>query len=65
MYSLIYLFINNKDAILALPTEIKTIMLITFVLMFGGAIIGKAKKLLKFTIIAAIIYFVAAYFGLL
>lgn len=65
MYSLLYLFINNQDAILALPTEIKTIMLIAFVLMFGGALISKAKKLLKFTIIAAIIYFVATYFGLL
>lgn len=65
MYSLLYLFINNQDAILALPTEIKTILLIAFVLMFGGALISKAKKLLKFTIIAAIIYFAATYFGLL
>ena len=65
MYNFIYLFLNNQEAILALPTEVKTILLITFALMFGGAIISKTKKLLKFTIIAAIIYFVAAYVGLL
>lgn len=56
---------QNKDAILALPYEVKVIALITLALMFGTSIIKKAKNLLKFAIIATVLYFVLTYFGIL
>lgn len=65
MYWLTYLILNNKDAILSLPTEVKTIVLIALGLMFGSSIIRGAAKLLKFTVVAAVIYFACTTFGIL
>lgn len=56
---------QNKDAILALPSEVKMIALITFILMFGAGILKKAKHLIKCAIVAVLIYLAMTYFGII
>ena len=66
MYYFFYkLFEQNKDAILALPTEVKTIFLIALVLSVGSSLIKKATRFLKWLVFAAIIYFALVYLNVI
>lgn len=66
MYYFLYqLFLENQDAILALPTEVKTIAMITLALWVGTSVIRRAKKLLEFAVLATIIYFACTYLGII
>lgn len=65
MYSLGWLILQNKDAILALPEWAKTIMLIGIVWMFVSAVLNQLKGLLYLAVVVAIGYFAVTYFGIL
>ncbi len=64
-YLLNQLLEQNKEAILALPSSVKSIITITLALWFGTAIIRKARRLMKYAVIATVIYFVATSLGLM
>ena len=64
-YLLNQLLEQNKDAILALPSSVKSIITITLALWFGPAIIRKARRLMKYAVIATVIYFIATSLGLM
>lgn len=64
-YILFQLFKENQDALLALPSNVKTIIMITLGLWIGGAILSQAKKIFTCAIMATIIYFAAVYLGLI
>ena len=53
------LFLENKDALLALPTEIKTIAMIAMIVSIGGGIIRRMWKLVEIVIVVGLLYFVA------
>ena len=57
------LFMENKDAIIALPTPVKTIIIAALVYMIGSGVIKKMISLLSIAIIIAILYFGAVYLG--
>ena len=66
MYQFLYqLFLENQDAILALPTEVKTIAMITLALWIGTSVLHRAKKLLEFALLATVIYFACTYLGII
>lgn len=66
MYYFLYrLFVENQNAIIALPTEVKTIAMITLGLWIGTSLMRKAKQLLEFAIIATIIYFACTFLGII
>ena len=65
MYWLLYLFIQNKDAVLSLPQEVKIILVISLVLMIGLGIIKKVWKLVKIAAIVAIVYFLLTTLGVI
>lgn len=64
-YILFQLFKENQDALLALPSNIKTIIMITLALWIGAAILSQAKKIFTYAIMATVIYFGAVYLGLI
>ena len=64
-YFLYKLFEENKDSILGLPTEVKTIIMIALVLSIGSSLIRKATKFAKWLIIAAVLYFALNYLNVL
>ena len=59
------LFVENKDAIIALPTSVKTILTIALVVSIGSSIIRKATRFLTTVAIVAVLYFGAVYAGLI
>lgn len=59
------LFMENKDAVLALPTEIKTILMISLAITIGGGIVRRVWGLVKVMIVVAILYFGATFLGLI
>lgn len=60
-YFLYKLFEENKDAILGLPTEIKTIIMIALILSIGSSLLRRATRIAKWLLIAAAIYFALNY----
>lgn len=65
MYSLAYLLLQNKDAIIGLPEWAKTLCLVGIVWMFASSVIHKLKGLLWLAVVVAVGYFAATYFGLI
>lgn len=59
------LFNENSDALLALPTEVKTILVISLVIMFGTSLVKKAWRFIKIVAIVAVIYVAAVYLGII
>lgn len=64
-YWILQLWEQNQDALISLPTEVKTIMTISIVICLLSGIIRKAAKLLRVAIIVAIVYFACTYFGII
>ena len=64
-YIFLKLFLENKDALLALPTEVKTIIVISIAAMILSGLIRKATKLLSIACVVAIGYFACTYLGLI
>lgn len=62
---LMKLFNENSNALLSLPSEIKTILVISLIIMFGTSIMRKAWKFIKIIAIVSIVYIVAVYCGLI
>lgn len=60
-YFLYKLFEENKDAILGLPTEIKTIIMIALILSIGSSLLRRATRIAKWLLIATAIYFALNY----
>lgn len=63
--SLINLISENNDAILAIPSEVKYIIVGGVVLMAISSIFRHAWKLLKFCGLSALIYYLMVYFQLI
>lgn len=59
------LIYENKDALLAVPHEIKVILLCALALSFMVSLAKSAWRLLKYTLIVAAIYFVLTYIGVI
>jgi len=59
------LFMENKDAIVALPTPIKTIALVTIIITIGTSFVKKAMRILTIATMVAIAYFGAVYLRLI
>lgn len=65
MYSLLRdLFFQNQDALLAIPTEVKTILWIAFTVWLVCALGKGTMKLVKYLVVAVAIYFGCVYFGI-
>lgn len=64
-YSIVYLLLQNKDSIMALPTEVKYILVGAIVLSMAGGIINKAWKLVKIVAVCAVLYLAFTYFGII
>lgn len=66
IFQFIYnLFVENKDAIIALPTPVKTILVTAFIVSISSSIIRKATRFLTTVLVVAILYFGAVYVGLI
>lgn len=65
LYFLSQLFEQNADAILNLPFEVKTIMMISLAIFFGSALLRRAWRLVKIALIVTVIYFGCAYLGII
>ena len=65
MYWILYLFIQNSDAVLSLPTEVKVILIVSIVITLGTSIIRKAWKLAKIIALVALAYFLLTTFGII
>ena len=63
MYWLLYLFIQNKGAILSLPQEVKIILIVSLVITIGLGIIKKVWRLVKVAAVVAVIYFLLTTMG--
>ena len=59
------LFVQNQDAIMAIPTEIKTILMIALGIWAVTALSKGAIKMLKYISLAVVIYAGCTYFGIL
>ena len=59
------LFMENKDALLSLPQEVKIILLVSLAIFIGTAILKKAWRFAKIAALVAVGYFVLAGFGVL
>lgn len=57
------LFEQNADAILSLPSEVKTILTISLVICLCSSLIKKATRFAEITVMVALAYMTAAYFG--
>ena len=62
---LLYLFLQNQDAILSLPQEIKIILVISLAITIGTSLIKKAWRFAKIAAIVALIYFALSSTGVL
>ena len=56
---------QNESAVLSLPSELKTILVITIVICLGSSLIRKASKFIEVMICVTIAYVLAANFGLI
>ena len=61
--NILNIFLENKDAILAIPQELKLIFLGLLALSIVIGLIKGLFKIVKIAAIAAMIYFVLAFFG--
>lgn len=61
--NILNIFLENKDAILAIPQELKLIFLGLLALSIVIGLIRGLFKIVKIAAIAAVIYFVLAFFG--
>lgn len=61
--NILNIFLENKDAILAIPQELKLIFLGLLALSIVIGLIKGLFKIVKIAAIAAVIYFVLAFFG--
>jgi hypothetical protein len=59
------LFMENKDALLALPSSVKTIAAISIVVFLATSILRSAARLIKIAVIVALVYFGAVYLGVI
>lgn len=59
------LFVQNQDALMAIPTEIKTILMIALGIWAVTALSKGAIKMLKYIALAVVIYACCTYFGIL
>lgn len=59
------LFEQNQDALMAIPTEVKTILVIALGIWAVTALAKGTMKMLKYVLIATIIYVGCVYFGIL
>ena len=59
------LFVENKDALVALPTSVKTILMISIIVSLGSSLLRKATKFLSTVAVVAVLYFAATYAGLI
>ena len=59
------LFVQNQDAIMAIPTEIKTILMIALGIWAVTALSKGAIKMLKYIELSVVIYAGCTYFGIL
>lgn len=64
-YIFLKLFLENKDALIALPTEVKMIIVAAIVITLVSGIIKKAVKLLSTAAFLAACYFICTYIGLI
>ncbi len=64
-YIFLKLFLENRDALIALPTEIKLIIIASIIVMIVSGIIRKAVKLLTTAAFLAACYFICTYIGLI
>ena len=64
-YIFLKLFLENKDALIALPTEVKTIFLISLAIFIGMGIARKAMKLLSIAAVVAVLYFGCSFLGVI
>ena len=65
MMTWIYLFMENKDALMALPAEVKMILMGCFAFGIGYGIIKKFSRLLKYAIIGFVLYVAATQMGVI
>ena len=65
MYWIMSLFLENKDAILALPTEVKTVIVGVIVISLLSGVIRSVANVIKLGIIAFIAYAAAVYLGII
>lgn len=59
------LFLQNQDALLAIPTEIKTILTIAMGLWVVSAVAKGMTKMAKYIGVAIVLYFGLTYFGII
>lgn len=62
---MIYLILENSTALLALPTELKMLLLAAFLITFVYGVIRKLWKIVKLVLLIAVIYFALTYFGVI
>lgn len=62
---LYYLFMENKDALLALPSSVKTICAVSIAILFGMGLLRSAMRLIKIMAVVAVVYFGAVYLGVI
>lgn len=65
MQWLLYLIYQNKDALLALPQELKMIIVAGIAITLVSSILSKAWKITKNIIIIGIIYFLLTSIGII
>lgn len=61
--NILNIFLENKDAVLTIPQELKLIFLGLLILSIVIGLIKGLFKIVKIAAIAAVIYFVLAFFG--
>lgn len=62
LYGFLYLlFLENKDALLAIPSSIKTIVAVSLLLTIGLGLLKSMFRLVKVAVIVAACYFIAVY----
>lgn len=63
--SLVYIFGQNADAFMSLPQELKILIVVALAAMIIAGIIRKVWKLVKVSIILAILYVLLSTFGII
>ena len=58
-------FVENKDSIMQLPTEVKTILSVALAVCLIKGISCKAVRFLKTVIVVAVVYYLCAFTGIL
>ena len=60
-----YIILQNSSALLALPTEVKILLLVAIILSIVMGLIRKAERLFKFALFAGIVYLVCTVCGVI